>query len=74
MPDDAARGEVDDDDEGYESGPFCRHYNELGYCDEVCACDHKCNDHDPWGDVGRCEVAGCACDSWKDKEATDARP
>ena len=32
MPEDEDNNEV-----GYESGPFCRHYGDPGECEEVCA-------------------------------------
>lgn len=44
-----------------DSGPFCEHWGELGYCDEPCArptCAHPCKSH-PFG--SDCNVEGCDC-------------
>lgn len=51
--------EDDADDPGYESGPFCVHWSELGNCTETCfACKHPCHGH------GGCRGGEreCACE------------
>lgn len=53
----------DDDSEWPDSGPFCRHWSEVGDCDEKCArCGHTCSDHGSLGDDSRCRV--CDCPAW----------
>lgn len=54
----------DDDREwwDYESGPFCRHWGELGYCEKPCpTCGHACNEH---RDDTACMFTGCSCAGW----------
>lgn len=56
---------------GYESGPFCSHWGEMG-CEKLCVCKHRCEDHEDVGD-GDCRAVGCECLEFKDppkKEAT----
>lgn len=52
-------------DEGYETGPFCRHYSDPSDCELNCVtCGHRCTDHDiADGDCFRCE-----CKLYKDPE------
>ena len=51
-----------DEDVDYGSGPFCRHWAELGDCDVMCVCGHGCNSH--WD--GACDVAECECAEWRE--------
>lgn len=58
MSDDGAVPEEELDD--YESGPFCAHWGELGYCTDECGtCHHPCHG-------GNCKVNDCGC-----KEGTE---
>lgn len=55
----------------YESGPFCRHWAEVGSCDESCAsCGHSCNRHDI-GDTTECNEWECDCKEWVDGDSPD---
>jgi hypothetical protein len=47
----------------YESGPFCRHWQEAGDCDEPCVCGHPCRRHAP-----ECLQEGCGCEEFCDVE------
>lgn len=48
----------------YESGPFCRHYDNPIDCDIVCAtCGHGCVEHEVYVDT-RCYE--CDCEEWVD--------
>lgn len=59
----------DDDWSDYDSGPFCRHYSQLGDCDDICgACGHSCNMHDGGNDGNGCDENGCTCPGWKESE------
>lgn len=51
-----------------ESGPFCRHWVEIGdTCDEPCAtCSHTCLRH--YYGADRCDVEGCPCSKFVDVE------
>ena len=61
VPEAAVTGDPEDEDDvGYESGPFCHHWSDPGDCDAVCACGHKCREHGRYGNE-ECEVDGCAC-------------
>lgn len=63
----AAEEEVESWD-GYESGPFCRHYSDPSDCDEKCAaCGHECRRHDQY-DPGECLEDNCTCNAWKEAE------
>lgn len=66
--------DIDEEEEepGYESGPFCKHYGQVGECEEVCAlCGHQCRNHDP-SEPYDCDVDGCTCEGFVDeKEALD---
>lgn len=64
-------GEVEDEQEPVDSGPFCRHWRELGDCDERCICSHRCDQHDSYGD-GECNVDGCPCEAFKDADPENA--
>lgn len=62
---------VEDDEidwDNYETGPFCRHYNDPSDCDEPCArCGHKCSEHGGgWDNNEPCEHDGCACPGFVD--------
>lgn len=49
----------------YESGPFCRCWGELGFCENTCKrCGHFCKLHFPES----CEVEGCDCPAWESGE------
>ncbi len=52
-------------DGDYESGPFCRHWDDPSSCDIICTnCGHRCTEHST--DFGHtvCEEDGCDCDEW----------
>ena len=52
----------------YESGPYCRHWSEVGDCVLLCAtCGHRCWEHEV-GSGAACMEDGCACEEWKDPE------
>ena len=47
--------------DGYESGPFCRHWSDPADCEDLCAlCSHPCGQHED--DV--CDTDGCDCRQW----------
>jgi len=49
-------------EEGFESGPFCRHWSDPADCDVKCKrCGHRCCRH--WNDDG-CEEDDCNCIGW----------
>lgn len=53
-----------DEDWDYESGPYCPHWGEPGYCDEICKdCGHVCGKH-----LLECVVDGCTCENFEDKK------
>lgn len=56
--------------EGYESGPFCRHWGSPSDCDEVCVCGHKCVEHD-FASPGEC--GECDCKEWREVEANKSQ-
>jgi hypothetical protein len=44
----------------YESGPFCVHWGDPGYCERVCLrCGHECKHH--WV---RCDEKCCSCEAY----------
>lgn len=48
----------DDDDQCYDTGPFCRHYMDPSDCELNCvACGCRCRDHD-YSD-GECMACDC---------------
>lgn len=62
---DQLEAEGETDDVGFESGPFCRHWSEAGYCGEICAaCGHRCSSH-----VEGCSEDGCGCSAWVERPA-----
>ncbi len=64
----------DNDRSDYDSGPFCQHWGDPADCDEVCAtCGHRCWEHEHWDAPRACDVDGCECKGFKDKEAHDAQ-
>lgn len=49
---------------GYDSGPFCRHWDDPSECGERClSCQHRCVDHE-FGDSAECDEDGCECRGW----------
>jgi len=56
-----------DEYEDYESGPYCQHWSELGFCEDPCVCGHACRQHSAFIDDG-CDVAECECQEFKAKE------
>ena len=56
----------DDDDDwlDYESGPYCRHWSELGFCESMCTCGHWCGKH--YDDA--CDVELCPCEKFIDED------
>lgn len=57
---------MDDEWDDYESGPFCKHWDNVGACDELCKCGHRCGAHDHWD--GGCYEDGCECKAFEDAE------
>ena len=56
----------EDDDVGYESGPFCRHWYEAGDCDYSCAvCGHGCTEHAAESGETQCLIPECPCVGWE---------
>jgi hypothetical protein len=55
-----------DDWVDYESGPFCRHWGELGACDDKCKCGHECRLHPSYDES--CDAPWCACEKFEDAE------
>lgn len=58
---------MDDEDsswEGYESGPFCRHWSDPADCDTLCKCGHQCCQHSAYTDA----CAECDCEEFCDNE------
>jgi hypothetical protein len=57
---------MEPDEDFQDSGPFCRHWDDLCDCDEVCGnCGHKCCEHDQY-DPGECNHDGCGCAGWRE--------
>lgn len=54
----------EDEDPGYDSGPFCRHWSDPSDCEELCVCGHKCCEHYWAGN----ECRECLCEHYTDKE------
>lgn len=52
--------------EDIESGPRCMHYYDLGDCDLLCICGHKCGVH--WDDVEGCREDDCKCVQYEDAD------
>lgn len=51
--------------EGYDTGPFCRHWAPPGDCEEKCAtCGHKCGEHGDGSEDEPCDHDACACERW----------
>jgi len=49
----------------YETGPFCRHWDETGCCEMVCAtCGHGCERHGAEDGHWACLEVGCPCAKW----------
>lgn len=66
MNEDLVVEEIEDNETDFGSGPFCRHWSELGDCDETCSeCGHSCNEH---YSNNSCFSDGCTCTGWKDKK------
>jgi len=63
----------DEEDYGFESGPFCRHWGDPSNCDEKCKrCGHFCCRHE---DAASCNEEGCACEGWVgDEEPAPKQP
>ena len=56
----------DEDFSDYESGPFCRHWDDYS-CPITCKnCGHRCTEHD--FEDGDCMESGCQCKKWEEKE------
>lgn len=53
--------------ENYDSGPFCRHWSDVGDCDDLCICGHECRKHDFLDDNEPCNVEGCTCQKFIDQ-------
>lgn len=61
--------EADFDYSDYESGPFCRHWDEAGYCPIKCAaCGHTCGRHEDAMDSTECNE--CDCPAWVEPDDT----
>lgn len=60
----------EEEDDGYESGPFCRHWSDPNDCDEKCKrCGHSCCQHGYSSDES-CNEDGCTCEGWVEDEET----
>lgn len=56
--------EIEDSWEDYDSGPFCRHWDDTS-CPLVCAnCGHRCLQHAAEDGFDNCEE--CDCEHWVD--------
>lgn len=67
--------EPDESDEAPESGPFCRHWSELGCCEELCAtCGHRCGQHDEGDECFATNDDGSPCDciAWVNEGAPES--
>jgi hypothetical protein len=65
--------EESDSEDLYESGSYCRHYHELGDCDEPCGtCGHWCRQHASFDD-GECLLNGCSCEAFTECKDYDAK-
>ena len=51
--------------EEYESGPFCRHWDDPSCCTEVCVCGHRCIEH-VFTKPGECDR--CECNEWREND------
>ena len=54
--------------EGYESGPFCRHWGDPADCDDLCVCGHKCCEHAQPDGSFPTECSMCDCSEWREQE------
>lgn len=55
---------VEDNDQEFESGPFCIHWGDPGDCDDPClrkGCGHRCSDHGTFDEEDACQGDGCSC-------------
>ncbi len=51
----------------YESGPFCRHWDDPSDCDIECAvCGHRCPRHEC--EDGDFSCLDCDCPAWTENE------
>lgn len=76
--------EPDDEEtnwENYESGPFCKHWGQLGACDECSAvcfgCGHSNSDHGNQYrpvDLEPCGEDNCGCRCFIDQTDVEAGP
>lgn len=57
----------DDEQQEWDSGPYCRHWGDPIDCDKICVCGHECCKHN-WYIEGciECEKAGRTCVEFKD--------
>jgi hypothetical protein len=58
--------DTEDSWEGYETGPFCRHFGDPADCDRPCErCGHACREHGAGvDDEYPCSHDGCDCAGW----------
>ncbi len=54
-------GAPDDEMPTIDSGPFCVHWGEPGYCERLCECGHRCHPY---------ECDGCECDECREGDAS----
>jgi hypothetical protein len=57
----------DEEEQDYDTGPFCRHWSHPADCDEPCAtqdCGHSCTLHMH----GACAEECCPCTEYTEKE------
>ena len=55
--------------EGYESGPFCRHWRDPTDCCARCTCGHDCTRHE-FSAPGKC--LECDCKEWNEASQSGA--
>lgn len=61
----AAPGRAMSEEGDYESGPFCRHFGDPSFCDDVCqGCGHGCSRHAAMDGDTECLEDACNCGAW----------
>jgi hypothetical protein len=67
---------MEDEYEGFETGPFCRHWSDPSECERKClTCGHACCKHG-FGDGSdpECFEDGCQCQLWTEAEEEAEQP
>lgn len=52
----------DPEDEEIHDDGYCRHGHDPADCEELCVCEHQCNEHIEHA----CTVLDCECDGFED--------